>query len=175
MDFNALTVQVSNFATTGAQHAWALAGNFLALIVLMVLMLVFSYRTGRGGIIALTVALYAGYGIFLVFPYTSMILAWGGTTLIKAIISIFLYIISSIVPFMFIRRITHGGFGVLSFIPRFVLSFLTAAFILAIAYHVFNLNHLYTFPKPLDQLFAPDKYFFWWFIAPLAGLYFFVH
>lgn len=175
MDINSVAVQVSNFATTGAQHAWALAGNFLALIVLMIIMLLFSYRTGRGGIIALTVALYAGYGIFLVFPYTSIALGWGGTTLIKAIISIVLYIICSIVPFMFIHRLTHGGFGVLSFLPRLVLSFLTAAFIIAIAYHVFDLNHLYSFPKPLDQLFAPNQYFFWWFIAPLAGLYFFVH
>ncbi len=175
MNVNSLTAQASNFATISAGHAWALAGNFLVLIALMIIMFIFSYRTGRGGIIALTVALYAGYGIFLVFPYTTMAISWGGTTLIKAIISIVLYVICSIVPFMFIHRLTRHGFGVLSIVPRFVLSFLSAAFIIAIAYHVFNINHLYTFPKPLDQLFAPDQYFFWWFIAPLAGLYFFVH
>jgi hypothetical protein len=86
-----------------------------------------------------------------------------------------LYIAATIVPFIFAQRLTHGGIGVLSFVPRFALSFLTAAFILAIAYHVFDLNHLYSFPKPLDQLFAPNQYFFWWFIAPLAGLFFLVH
>jgi hypothetical protein len=138
-------------------------------------MILFSYRTGRGGIISLVIALYAGYGIYLVFPYTQMIISYGDTILIKAVISILLYIFATIVPFIFTQRLTHGGIGVLSFVPRFVVSFLTAAFIIAIAYHVFNVNHLYSFPKPLDQLFAPDQYFFWWFIAPLAGLFFLVH
>jgi hypothetical protein len=171
MNINSAALQVSNFATLGAGHAWALIGNFIALLVLTVVMILFSYRSGRGGIISLVIALYAGYGIFVVFPYTVFVLNLGQTTLIKAILSIVLYILFTIAPFIFIQRLTHGGFGG----PRFVLSFLTAAFVIAIAYHVFNLNHLYAFPKPLDQLFAPDKYFFWWFIAPLAGLIFFVH
>jgi hypothetical protein len=175
MDVNNLALQVSNFATVGAQHAWALVGNFLALLVLTVVMILFSYRAGRGGIISLVIALYAGYGIFLVFPYTSFVIGLGSSTLIKAVLSIVLYIAATIVPFIFAQRLTHGGIGVLSFVPRFALSFLTAAFILAIAYHVFDLNHLYSFPKPLDQLFAPNQYFFWWFIAPLAGLFFLVH
>ena len=175
MDFDSLTIQISDVATTGAASAWLLVGNFVILLVLTVLMILFSYKGGRGGIISLIVAMYAGYAIYSVFPYTDQIIAAGGTPLIKAGVSVVLFSIATIVPFHFIQRLTGGGFGVLSFVPRFVLSFLAAAFLLALAYHVFALNDIYTFPAPIDKLFAPEGYFFWWFIAPLAGLIFLVH
>ncbi len=174
MDINSISVQISNVVTGFAQHAWAVIGNFLALLILTVLMIVISYRS-RGGIISFIVALYMGYGIYALFPYASLLLSFAPTPLLKTIISIVLYLICIIIPFLFIERLTHGGFGILSFVPRFVLSFVAATFLLAIAYHLFDVNHLYTFPKPLNQLFAPDKYFFLWFIAPLVGLFFLVH
>ena len=175
MDINALSLQVSNFATLWAQHAWALSANFLVLVALTLIMIGFSYKSGRGGIISLILSLYIGYGFFVLFPYTTMAIGWGGTMLIKALISIVIYLVMCIPPFIFIQRIIGGGYGVLSFVPRFMLSFLSAAFIIAIAYHVFNINHLYSFPKPLDMIFEPNQYFFWWFLAPFAGLYFLVH
>lgn len=174
MNLNNISQQIATFATQAAQHAWALTANFLILLALVIAMIVFSYRS-RGGIISLIIALYVGYALYLVFPYTSLAISFGGTTLIKALISILLFIIATIIPYLFIERLTHGGFGVLSFVPRFVLSVVAATFLIAIAYHVFNVNHLYTFPQPLNQLFAPDAYFFWWFIAPLVGLFFLVH
>jgi len=174
MDINSLALQISNFATAAAQNAWALVGNFLLLIILTVLMVLFSYRS-RGGIISLVIAMYAGYAIYVLFPFTQTIIGFGTTTLVKAIISIGLYVLASIVPVIFTQRLTHGGIGILSAVPRFVVSFLAAAFIIAVAYHVFGISHLYTFPKPLDQMFAPNQYFFWWFIAPLVGLFILVH
>ena len=175
MDINAIMLQVSNLATSGAANAWALVGNFLILVVLTVLMILFSYRAGKGGILSLLVAVYAGYAIYLVFPYTNAIVNAGGTPIIKAVVSVIIFIIATILPFHFIQRLVGGGFGVLSFVPRFVLSFLAATFFMALAYHVFNVNHIYTFPEPMNTLFAPDQYFFWWFIAPLVGLLFLVH
>jgi hypothetical protein len=175
MDVNSLALQVSNLATQSASHAWALVGNFLILVILTGVMIGFSYYGGRGGIISLLMSFYAGYAIYLVFPYTTMIVNAGGTSLMKAILSVILFLLSLIFPYIFINRLIKGGFGVLSFVPRFVLSFLAAAFLIALAYHVFNVTHIYTFPEPMNSLFAPDKYFFWWFIAPLAGLFFLVH
>lgn len=174
MDINSISLQVSNTVMGLAQNAWAVVGNFLALLVLTGLMVGLSYRS-RGGIISLIVAMYMGYGIYMLFPYSSMLLSFGGTPLIKTIISITLYLICILIPYIFVERLTSGGFGILSFVPRFVLSFVAATFLMAIAYHVFDVNHLYTFPSPLNQLFAPDKYFFAWFIAPLIALFFLVH
>lgn len=166
---------ISGIATNGAHSAWLLVGNFLVLLVLTVIMIGFSYKAGRGGIISLLMSFYAGYAIYMVFPYTKDIVSSGGSPIVKAIISVALYAAATFIPFHFIQRLTSGGFGVLSFVPRFALSFLSAAFLLTLAYHVFHVQNIYTFPNPIDSLFAPDEYFFWWFIAPLIGLLFLVH
>lgn len=169
-----IVTEVSNVATSGFESIWLLVGNFMALLILTLIMIGFSYKAGRGGIISLIIAFYAGYALYIVFPFTGDILEAGGSTLVKAVISIGLYIAMTFVPFHFIQRLTSGGFGVLSFVPRFVLSFLAAAFLLTLAYHVFQISNIYSFPDPISSLFAPDEYFFWWFIAPLVALLFLV-
>lgn len=175
MDFVGSTAeQVSTFATSGVESLWLLVGNFLILAILTLVMIGFSYKGGRGGIISLILAFYAGYALYSVFPFTEEVIAAGGSTMVKAVLSFILYGIATFIPFHFIQRLTGGGFGVLAFVPRFMLSFLAAAFLLALAYHVFQVSNIYTFPDPINSLFAPDEYFFWWFVAPLAGLLFFV-
>ncbi|MDB4991971.1 MAG: hypothetical protein JWL75_216 [Parcubacteria group bacterium] len=170
-----IATNVTNIASHGASSAWLLIGNFLVLFVITLLMIGFSYKAGRGGIISLLVAFYAGYALYMVFPYTKDIIGAGSSVLIKAIISIVIYAICTFIPFHFIQRLVGNGFGVLSFVPRFALSFLSAAFLLALAYHVFHVSNIYTFPGPINSLFAPDQFFFWWFVAPLIGLLFFIH
>ena len=107
MDVNSLALQVSNVATASAFNAWALIGNFLILAVLTLLMIAFSYYGGKGGIISLIMAFYGGYGLYLVFPYTSVIVDAGGTPLFKALISIFIFLVALFIPFIFIQRLTH--------------------------------------------------------------------
>lgn len=175
MDVANISTQVTTFASHGAASAWIYIGNFLILFILTLVMIGFSYKAGRGGIISLLVAFYAGYAIYSVFPYTNAIIGAGGSTLIKAVISVVIYAIATFIPFHFIQRLVGNGFGVLSFVPRFALSFLSAAFLLTLAYHVFHVSNIYTFPDPINSLFAPNEYFFWWFIAPLLGLLFFIH
>ncbi len=170
-----ITTQVNAFASHGVASAWVIAGNFLILFIMTLVMIGFSYKAGRGGIISLLVAFYAGYALYLVFPYTQSIIGAATSVPIKAIISIVIYGICTFIPFHFIQRLVGSGFGVLSFVPRFALSFLAAAFLLALAYHVFHVSNIYTFPDPINSLFAPNQYFFWWFIAPLLGLLFFIH
>jgi len=165
--------QVQGIATTITENAWLWTGNFLALIILTGIFLFFAMRGGRSGLVSLILALYAGYAIYIVFPYTDFIVAMGGTAIIKAILSIVVFAICTLVPFVIIRRLTGGGFGSLSFVPNLLLSFLAAAFILVLGYHVFDISNIYTFSERLNQLFAPEGFFFWWFIAPLAGLFIF--
>ncbi len=169
-----IAIQVGNFTSAAATNSWGVVSNFLIIIGLTVAFILFSYRS-RGGIISLIVAFYVGYAVFLVFPYTKDIIATGGDPLMKAVISVIIYAACCIVPFMFIERLASGGFGILSVFPRFGLSFLAAAFLMALAYHVFHVNNIYTFPEPMNTIFAPDQFFFWWFIAPLLGLLFLVH
>lgn len=172
---NQFGLQITDFAAGSASQVWLVAANFLIFLILILVMIGFSYKAGRGGIISLILAMYAGYAIYILFPFTEQIISAGGTKMIKAILSIIIYGICTFLPFHFIQRLTAGGFGVLSFFPRFVLSFLAAAFLLALAYHVFHVSNIYSFPEPMNTLFAPDRYFFWWFIAPMIGLLFLIH
>lgn len=169
-----IALQVSDFATSAAANSVGVVSNFLILVILTVVFILVSYRS-RGGIISLLVAFYVGYGVFMVFPYTQDIVATGGSPIVKAVISVVIYAIACIVPFLFIERLVSGGIGVLSVFPRFGLSFLAATFLMALAYHVFQINNIYPLPEPMNSLFAPDQYFFWWFIAPLLGLLLLVH
>ncbi len=167
-------MQISDLATSAALNSWSVMSNFMILLGLTILFVLISYRS-RGGIISLIVAFYVSYALFLVFPYTHDIVATGTTPLLKAIISFIIFAIGCVVPFMFIERLVTGGIGVLSVFPRFGLSFLAATFLMALAYHVFSVNEIYTFPEPMNTLFAPNQYFFWWFAAPLLGLLLLVH
>jgi hypothetical protein len=54
-----------------------------------------------------------------------------------------------------------------------ILSFFTTTFIVVLAYHVFPVRDVYAFTPAIDALFAPKQFFFWWFVAPLAGLFVF--
>lgn len=163
--------QIEQVATLGISNVWLWAGNFLVLLVLTIGLLMFAMRGGRSALISLILALYGGYAIYIVFPFTDTIVGAGGTPLVQAALSIVVFGVATIPPFALIRRITSGGFGSLSFVPNLILAFLTASFLIALGYHVFDLSNIYAFPAPLDNLFAPKGYFFWWFIAPLIGLF----
>lgn len=162
---------MEQLATSGIADIWLWVGNFIILLALTGALLFFAMRGGRSALISLILALYGGYAIYVVFPYTDSIVGSGGSPLVQAIISVLLFAAATAGPFVLIRRITSGGFGSLSLVPNLILSFLTASFLLALGYHVFDISNIYSFPAPLDNLFAPMGYFFWWFIAPLFGLF----
>lgn len=169
---DAAALQISTLATTAAADAWVWAGNFLILIVLTVVLLIFAIRQGASGLISLNIAVYAGYALYTVFPYREGVIAVGNTPVLQAGISIALFIGLMAIPFMISLRLTAPSFGQLSIIQNLLLSFAAACFMLALAYHVFDVSNIYQFPEPLNALFEPEGYFFYWFIAPLAGLYF---
>ena len=168
--------QVSDVTLMVVNNSWSIASNFIILAGLTLLFIIVTYRSRSGmSIISLLLSFYVGYGLFLVFPYTKDIVAAGGETIIKAVISVAIFGIGCIPAFIFCERLVGGGIGMISIFPRIVLSFLSAAFLMALAYHVFHVTNIYTFPEPMNTLFAPDQYFFWWFAAPLIGLLLFVH
>jgi hypothetical protein len=171
-----VAVQVGNYTTSLASNSWSIASNFIILAGLTFMFLVVSYRSRSGmNIISLTLSFYVGYALFLVFPYTKDIVSSGGSPIMKATISVGIFVLGCIPGFLFVQRLVKGGIGLISVFPRLGLSFLGAAFLMALAYHVFHVNNIYTFPEPMNTIFAPDQYFFWWFAAPLIGLILLVH
>jgi hypothetical protein len=165
-------IEISNLATTAAASAWLWGGNFLVLIILTFVLFFFAMHQGRSGLITVNLSMYAGYALYVVFPYRESIIAIGSTAMVQAFLSILLFIFATIPPFVIILRLTAPSFGSLSIIQNLLLSVLAASFLMALAYHVFDISHVFTLPDPLNQIFAPKGYFFYWFIAPLVGLWF---
>jgi hypothetical protein len=165
-------IEVGNLATELSSDAWLWMGNFLVLIVLTVILIIFALQRGSSGLVSLNLSLYAAYAIYMVFPYRDAVIGIGDTPIIQAILSISLFIAATVIPFILTLRLTSQSFGALSILQNLVLSFLAASFLMALAYHVFDISNIYTFSDPLNQLFEPKGYFFYWFIAPLIGVYF---
>jgi hypothetical protein len=165
-------LEISSVATQAASSAWLWGGNFLILIVLTVVILFFAMHQGASGLIALNLAVYAAYALYIVLPYRDAIIGIGTTPLIQAILSIGLFIGLMVLPFVLLLRLTAPSFGQLSIFQNLLLSFAAAVFATALAYHVFEISDIYNFSEPLNGLFAPEGYFFYWFITPLVSLYF---
>lgn len=169
MDLTSTASQVTELATSGAATAWLFVGNFIALIALTAGIFWFFARGGRNGIIPFLVSLYAGYALYVVFPFTGNILALGETGMLKAALSIGVYAALTAAPLILLRRVAGGKFGGLGFPVRLGLSFLGAAFLIAVAYRAFDAQAIYDLPDAVGRYFT-DDYFFYWFVAPLVGL-----
>lgn len=117
-------------------------------------------------------SLYVGYALYAMFPYTAVVRSWGTTPILKYFFVLGIYIVCVAIAFVVLRRFVNSSFR-RSFLPMAVLALLALGFVLAMLYHVFGVTALFNLPSFIDSLFAPNSYFFYWFIAPLVGLFFF--
>ncbi|MEJ0053222.1 MAG: hypothetical protein WDN10_00640 [bacterium] len=116
-------------------------------------------------------SLYTGYALYAVFPYLPTVLSWGGTPEIKLALTLGVYALAVAVAFPVLKRFMGASFS-RSFAPLAILGLLALGFIIAMLYHVFGATAVVNLPPLLDTLFAPKGLFFYWFIAPLVGLFF---
>ena len=161
--------QVSTLATNTAMSAWAIANDFLILLVLFAVLFLFAWYVGRGSFVALLIALAAAYAPYTLFPYMSLLPATPPLTAFFAHVG--LYAAFVFVFFLILRRVIVSDFLSISIFGLIVLSFLGAAFLIALASHVFLIAPIYHFTPAISALF-PTQYFFWWFVAPVVGLLF---
>jgi hypothetical protein len=157
-------------ATTGFNDAWTFVLNFLAFILIAGALFAWSLRSGRSALVAFVFSLYAGYALYAVFPYASSIIGAAGSALTALFLKVVLYGVFTGLAYWAIRR--HGGgdyFGGRHWVSA-ILAILASGFILAVLYHTLGAKGAYSFTPSIDALFAPKDYFFWWFVAPLAGV-----
>ena len=162
---------INSFATGGLGDIVSFIGSFLVLLVIAVALFLFALRAGRATFASLILALYAGFGLYTIFPYKDLLGA-GGTPLVATASGLLIFGILTFVPYMLLRRVITGGHTRIDPITLVVLSLVTAGFILALAYNFFNLESVLPLSGSLKALVEPDSYLFWWFAAPLAGIFF---
>ncbi len=162
--------QVNTLATHTALTAWNSASDFLIIIILLSFFFLFAWYVGRGPLVAILLSYYGAYAIYTQFPYLSYLPSAPPLTALLAHVGVYTGI--GFAFYVVLRRVVVSDFLSVGNIGLIILSFLGAAFPIALAYHVFDITTVYQFTPAIDMLFAPDKYFFWWFISPAIGLFF---
>lgn len=162
--------QVNTIATHTALTVYASVGNFLVLLALVGIFFLLARYVGRGPFVALLLSLYAGYAIYLTFPYASLLPSAPALTAVLSHAAVYFALV--FVFYIILRRVVVSDFLYIGLFGLITLSFLGAAFLIALAYHSFSITDVYHFNSSIALLFAPTKYFFWWFVAPAIGLFF---
>lgn len=162
--------QVSALATNTASTVWNFASDFLIIIILLSAFFLFAWYVGRGPLVAVLLAFYCAYALYIIFPYASYLPTAPAMTALLAQVGVYLGL--SFLFYIILRRVVVSDFLYVGIVGLFALSFFGAAFLIAMAYQVFPVSTVYQFTPALDLLFAPKEYFFWWFAAPAIGLFF---
>jgi hypothetical protein len=163
--------QVNTLATHTALTAWNFGSDFLVVIVLTFLFVLFARGIGRGPFVALILSFYCAYALYDAFPYMSYLPT--APILTALLTHIGLYFTLCILFYIVLRRVVVSDFLYIGIPGLILLSFFSAGFLLALGYHVFSVTGVFHFTPALDTLFAVKEYFFWWFVAPIVGLFFF--
>ncbi len=163
-------IQVHTLATDTVLSAWAWGTDFLIVIILFSTFFLFAWYRGRGPFIGLILAFYAAYGAYTVFPYGAYLPSAPALTALVSAIAV--YSALTLIAYLILRRVVVSDFVYIGLFGLILLAFLSAGFALALAYHVFPVQDVYTFTPAVNALFAAKQWFFWWFIAPLLGLFF---
>ena len=155
--------------------AGTFVNDFLLVIILVGLMLFFMFRSGRRGVVSRTFAVYIGILLYTLFPFRDAVLTASQGEPLLSLLFIGVMLISFIaVPYIVLNRVVVTDFlGRLGIIFLLTISFLLTAMLLASAYHILPIRDFYVFTPVLDALFAPQEFFFWWFISPLVALFLF--
>lgn len=162
--------QVSTLATNYAFTAWNGMSDFLIIIILFGILFLFAWYVGRATLVSVLLAFYAGFAVYKMFPFMSYLPTAPAMTALLAQIA--LYAGLTLVFYIILRRVVVSDFLYVGIFGTIILSFLGAAFLIALAFHIFPVAAIYTFTPAISALFAPAEYFFWWFSAPAVGLFF---
>ena len=161
---------LNSLMTGGFADIISFIGNFLVLLIIAGILFFFALRTGRSMLISFILALYVGFALFTVCPYKEQFLI-GDTPLVRAVCGIVLFGVFAAFPYVLLRRVSTSGSMRIHPLTLAILAFVTGGFVLALGYHVLNIAAVIPLTPSLDALFAPDRFFFWWFVAPLVGVF----
>jgi hypothetical protein len=165
--------EVTALAVPLASTVWNSVSDFLIVLVLVLVFILFSRYVGRGQLVALILAFYCAYALYIVFPYKDYLPSAPPITAVATHAGVFLAL--SFAFYLILRRIVVSDFLYIGSIGLILLSFLATGLLLVLAYQVFDITTVYRFTPAIDMLFAHKQYFFWWFLAPAVGLFFLAH
>ena len=151
----------------------ALVQESIYLIIVFGVFLTISLAFGRYALINVVFALYLALLLTLKFPYFDTFL--NGTPIHDAIIKIIFFVLVTIAGVFLLRRHIPGDdyektFEFLG--KKIILAVLATILVMAFSYQALPVTELIHPGTPIQILFEPASYFFWWLLLPLVLLFF---
>jgi hypothetical protein len=152
--------------------------NFISEIayLLIALGVIFSISIfkGRQAVINIIFGLYLALLISVEFPFYEQVLGSlsGAVSLSMAKLIVFLVFTALATALFF--RVMPDEFREMkleSFSKKFTLSLCATILVMVFSFHVLPVTEFLTPGTPIQSLFAPAEYFFWWLILPLVALF----
>jgi len=129
---------------------------------------------GRQAMINLIFGLYLALLLFEYFPYTNYLIENLGGSLAQATGQLVIFGIFAFLMTMLATRVMPVEFQekTLESLPKkFILSGAASVLVLVFSFQVLPVTEFLTPGTPLQSIFGPEEYFFWWLLSPLAVLF----
>lgn len=142
-------------------------GVFLIFMVIVV-------AKGRQAIINVIFSLYLALLISLVFPYYDTLLDTFDTAKGVASGKLIIFALFTMTFFLLANRIMPDEFKEKkfeSFGKKVLLALAATSLVMVFSFQVLPITEFLTPGTPIQSLFSPENYFFWWLLAPLVILF----
>lgn len=157
---------------------WDFVINFISefayLITVFGLCLIFAIFKGRQAIMNLMVGLYLALLISLEFPNYDYLFGSLNTNQGLALGKLGFFALITLLTTLLCFRIMPEAFRENKFESigkKLILSIGATILIMIFSFHVLPVSEFLTAGTPIQSLFGPEIYFFWWLLVPLVILY----
>ena len=147
--------------------------EFAYLLIVFGIMWFVAIFRGRQAIINLIFGLYLALLISLVFPYYDVLLGEATGTMAAAI-KLVVFAIFTVLMTWLCSRIMPDEFQekkMETMGKKILLAFAATILVMIFSFQVLPVTEFLTPGTPIQSLFAPEEYFFWWLLLPLIVLF----
>ncbi|MEY3784416.1 MAG: hypothetical protein RLZZ230_738 [Candidatus Parcubacteria bacterium] len=135
---------------------------------------IFSIFKGRQAVMNIIIGLYLALLISIEFPNYEMLFGGIESSKSEAILRLGFFIFISLFTTALCWRIMPDEFREEKFesiVKKIFLALGATVLVMTFSFHVLPITEFLTPGTPIQSLFAPDLYFFWWLLVPLVILY----
>ena len=134
----------------------------------------FTLFKGRQAIINIIIALYFALLISVEFPYYDTVLRSINGAVPVSVAKLGIFLVFTLLATILCFRIMPDAFREMkleSFSKKFTYALCATVLVMAFSFNVLPVTEFLTPGTPIQSLFAPQQYFFWWLILPFVALF----
>ena len=144
------------------------------LLAVFLLFMVWATIKGRQAMINVIIGLYLALLLLVEFPFTEYLTSNLGNELSQSLGKLVLFAIFTIFMTWLCYRIMPDEFREKrfeSYAKKITLASAASILVMIFSFHVLPVTDFLTPGTPLQNIFGPEGFFFWWLVAPLVVLF----